>query len=215
MKNLLLLVVLTVGLGAFIKKCGPSRAAQNLEFEGAWVLANESEIVGGKEEQNARVWARKDRFKIIAQHKSTGSTGDPIESEVTTVFDGQDLHVKTVFAPRRNYQGEMTEIPPESNSRKPVPGELDGLRFWTKSFVGNAGPGGQVAGRDTLLYSVKARRPDAESTEQAWVDAKTGLVLRSNNSLFSRQVNMTVGRETLECSSIRYGAVPDTVFAKP
>lgn len=215
MKNLLLLVILTVGLGAFIKKCGPSRAAKNLEFEGTWVLVNESEIIGGKEEQNARVWAKKDRFKIIAQHKSTGSTGDPIESEVTTVFDGRDLHVKTVFAPRRNYQGEMTEIPPESTSRAPVEGELDGFRFWTKPFQGNSGPGGQVAGRETLLYSVKGRRPDAESTEQAWVDAKTGVVLRSNNSLFSRQVNMTVGRETLECASIRYGAVPDTVFAKP
>lgn len=215
MKNLLLLIVLTVGLGAFIKKCGPSRADARLEFEGTWALANESEIAGGKEEQTARVWAKKNRFKIIAQHKSTGMNGEPIESEVTTVYDGKELHAKTVYAPRRNYQGEMTVTPPETFSRAPVTGEVEGLRFWTKSFQGNAGPGGRVAGRETLLYSVKARRPDAESTEQAWVDAKTGIVLRSNNSLFSRQVNMTVGKETLECAAIRYGAVPDSVFTKP
>lgn len=215
MKNLLLLIVLTVGVGAFIKKCGPSRAAGNLEFEGTWTLVNESEIAGGKEEQTARVWVKKDRIKIVSQNKSSGFSGEPVETEVTTVFDGKELHVKTVFAPRRNYQGEMTETPPESVSRAPVAGEVDGLRFWTKSFQGNAGPGGQVAGRETLLYSVKARRPDAESTEQAWVDAKTGIVLRSNNTLFSRQVNMAVGKETLECTDIRYGAVPDSVFAKP
>jgi hypothetical protein len=215
MKNLLLLLILTVGVGAFIKKCGPSRADARLEFEGTWTLANESEIVGGKEEQTARVWVKKDRFKIVSQHKSTDMRGDPIESEVTTVFDGKELHVKTVFAPRRNYQGEMTVAPPETSSRPPVAGEVDGIRFWTKSFQGNAGPGGQVAGRETLLYSVKARRPDAESTEQAWVDAKTGVVLRSNNSLFSRQVNMTVGKETLECVAIRYGVVADGEFTKP
>lgn len=215
MKNLLLLVVLTVGLGAFIKKCGPSRAAGDLEFEGTWILVNESEIAGGKEEQTARVWVKKDRFKIISQHKSSGFSSEPIETQVTTVFDGKELHLKTVFPPRRNHQGEMTVEPPDSSSRTPVTGEVDGLRFWTKSFQGNAGPGGQVAGRETLLYSVKAQRPDAESTEQAWVDAKTGVVLRVNNSLFSRQVNMAMGKETLECTSVRYGPVADGEFAKP
>ena len=214
MKNVLAIVALSIGLWFFLKNCG-SGSAQNLEFEGTWVFVSESELSGGQSEKTSQVWVKGKRFKTVTKSQEAGWNGKTFESEATVVFDGEQLHLKTVNPPYKDYEGNMQTPPPESTSRIPVKGELDGFRFWNDSPRGKKEPGGRVAGRETLLYKDNGARSDAKAINQWWVDAETNLLLRSIQSLFSTQANVSMGKDTLECTSLRFGAVSDNVFAKP
>lgn len=213
MKNILLAAAAIGGFVWFLKSCGPSRAA-DVAFTGQWKRAETSDISGTSVEEVATVKAAKGKFRIEKTVKSQGLSGAPSESDVVLVYDGKEMHERTTY---RAAPGGVAEgaYEPETRSWTPGEAELREARFWARSFTGNAGAGGAVAGRETNLYQLKARRPDAEETVQAWVDAKTGIVLRSNISLFAKQVDTLLSKTSEECLSVAYGAVPDEAFAKP
>lgn len=215
MRNLLVAAVLIGGFVWFLKSRGPSRA-EDVSFAGQWKRAESSDVSGSSTEELVQVKAAHGKFRLEKSVKSLGMTGAPLEYDVVLVFDGTTMHERETFKLR---PGEAPRSPEESapppRSWKPSEGELREARFWARSFTGNAGPGGAVAGRETKLYQAKERRPDAEATVQAWVDAKTGLVLRSNVSLFAKQVDSLLNKTTEECLSISFDPVPDSAFAKP
>jgi hypothetical protein len=212
MNKALMALIAVGGIVFFIKSCGPSRA-KAVSFEGRWTLETESEVSGSKNTKEVSVQTDGKRFRLTERVTDLRYMRDPIEYETTLVYDGERLREKTVYLSKAENSPFTPE--PQTGERKPATGELDGLRFWQRSFSGNAGPGGRIAGQETLLYQTQARRPDAEITVQAWVDAKTGIVLRSNESVFSKQTNSVFSKITGECKEIRYGPVAETAFSPP
>ncbi|MBL0350951.1 MAG: hypothetical protein IPP68_11360 [Elusimicrobia bacterium] len=215
MRNLFLAAAVIGGFVWFMKTCAPSRA-EDASFTGQWKRAESSEVSGSSTEELVNVKASRGKFRLDKSVKSLGTTGAPMEYDVVLVFDGTTMHELETFKPRPGEAPRSAEDSgPQTRSWKPSEAELREQRFWARSFAGNAGPGGAVAGRETKLYQVKERRPDAEVTVQAWVDAKTGIVLRSNVSLFAKQVDSLLNKTTEECLSVSFAPVPDSAFAKP
>ena len=80
---------------------------------------------------------------------------------------------------------------------------------------GHGEPGGVIAGQDTLLYKRGEHRPDGDISEQNWVDAKTGVLLKSIFTIYSSQVRSIVRQETWDCQSIVYNQVDESDFKSP
>jgi hypothetical protein len=213
MNRLLMVVLAAAGVFLAAKRCAPSRA-QQAPFEGKWTLETKSEINDSSVRKDVSVRTDGNRFRIEGRVREEVSGQAPFEYDVVTVFDGESLHEKTVYAASPG-AAAYGSAGPSVSSRKPEKSELVNLRFWSRSFPGQAGAGGRVAGRETVLYQARVNRPDAEETVQAWVDAEKGVVLRSNVSLFSRQVESVVSKTTEECREVRFGPVDDGAFAKP
>lgn len=79
--------------------------------------------------------------------------------------------------------------------------EVRSLRFWENRLEREKGPSGVIARRDTILYEV-LDRPDGEFAISCWVDAKTGVVLKSVQTVFARQVESVLVRSGVTCVSI-------------
>ncbi|MBI4374958.1 MAG: hypothetical protein HY549_00765 [Elusimicrobia bacterium] len=208
--------ILAIGL---LLGCAPSRS-KDVTFQGTWKVVEENGIAGTKEERTVEVSADKERFKTVSRSESF---------ELITVFDGTDLHQKSVYHREAAPEGgEAVDQPgleagaasgmfaPQVRTEPQVKkSQVEALRFWRRSYLGEAGSGGRIAGRDTVLYQAKARRPDGEITAQAWLDSENGTVLKTINTIYSSQVNSMVTRVTEECQQIRYGPVESLAFAKP
>ena len=75
---------------------------------------------------------------------------------------------------------------------------------------GEKGEGGLVCGIPTLLYIEELLGQEAEQITHFWVDAKTGIILKSRQS---QQLNRReIQRIVLECKEINYGSVSRDVF---
>ena len=220
MGRLLLVIVLIGGFMLLLRNCGPS-SSQDVPFTGTWKIENENGISGSKEVLNVIVTADKKLFKTV----SKGEYG-----ETTAIYDGEMLHTKQTYVPPPGSEQFSTPAdhpanpqPPESpqtrgsdvSSQKVSDSRMMPLRFWARTYVGNAGPGGKVAGQETVLYQAREKRPEGEITVQGWVDAKTGLVLKSVDTIYSSQVNSMVSKVTRECQQIQYGPVEKSAFSKP
>src|SRR3989339_512544 len=97
------------------------------------------------------------------------------------IYDGTYLHQKS------NYGG-LQDSPSQSfQSRKIPDAQLSERKF----------------------YSIKANRPDGEITIQLWFDSKTNIVLKSIETIYSKQVSMVVTEHTFECQEISYTDVED------
>jgi len=231
MKKLVILL-LVVGAFYFLLKERMFSQAKDVPFTGTWVLVESNEVNGAKVTRKAAVSSDKKRFLIAARVTAETYGQPPSEHDTVTVFDGETLHEKTrypgsppdlaagteAFDESDEEDGDAPaqgEGDPAMTSEKPTENQLNGLRFWARAYQGDAGPGGRVCGRETKLYQKRVNRPDAEETVQAWVDAETGLVLKSNISLFSRQINQLMMKITEECQDIKYGPVDPAQFAKP
>jgi hypothetical protein len=92
---------------------------------------------------------------------------------------------------------------------------VEAMRFWktVEMNAADAGPGGRIAGRETVLYQMRENRPDSTATIQRWVDADHGILLKSVTSIYSKQVETEISRETLECQAIQFGAVDPAALA--
>jgi hypothetical protein len=213
MKKILVIGAVLIGIWFTFKDCGLKSTHDNLEFEGVWVFNESSELSGARSEWTSQVWAKGNRFKIFTKSKEEGWGGQIIEIDKTTVYDGKKLHIKTEYSPHKDFQGNTQTAPPESSSRIPVNGELDGFRFWTKSVHGKSEAGGMVAGRETLLFSDNGERRDVKVIDQMWVDKQTDLLLRSVTALFSKQADVSMRKSTMECASLRFGNVSEDVFS--
>jgi len=215
MGKLLLMVAVIAAAVLFFKQCGPSQT-KNAAFTGTWKIEMENGISGAKEEETVTVSADKDMFRTVA--KNGGG------SETVTVYDGEMLHQKYGYSAAPAQTTDAGAEAPQlvsSSSASPTRSEKKSviqtgpLRFWSHSFVGQAGPGGKIADQDTVLYQAREKRPDGEITVQGWVDAKTGIVLKSVDTIYSSQVGSMVSKTTRECQEIRYGPVEPSTFAKP
>ena len=188
--------------------CGQS-GADNASFTGVWNGEDENGISGAKDTQRVTVMTDGNGFKI--------TTEDPT-GESIAAYNGETLYRK--FTPSPTPAGS-TESAPEpaqaltdqsetASKMKTMP-----LRFWTRTYEGKGVPGGQVAGQDTILYQARENRPDGDIIAQAWVDAKTGVVLKSVDTIYSKQVDSMVSKVSRTCESIQYGPVDKSAFAKP
>jgi hypothetical protein len=179
-------------------------------FKGQWRVTTENAIAATKEEGIVSVVSDGQRFRI----ENPG---------YTTVYDGVMLHTSDVEQQQPSIIDGMvpsqdTSIPSASSaisSRKPEVSELNGLQFWKCGMTdGKKSTGGTIAGQETVLYEVRSTRPEGEVTIQNWVDAKTGILLRSVTTIYSTQIEQVVMRTTRECFDIAYGPVTDS-FSRP
>ena len=208
MQKIVVVLLVIVGFIFLMKKCSPSRSKE-VTFKGVWKLKEENGIAGTSSETLQTVTVDRRLFRI--EYKGE-------EADSTSVYDGDLLHTKRVFHPvtaMAGVDGAGFLSEPMVSSEKPTEGTLIHLRFWSHSYPGQAGPGGQVAGQDTVLYQGRENRPEGEVTVQAWVDTRTGIVLKSVMTIYSSQVEQMVTKTTLECQQVQYGPVDKTAFAKP
>ena len=211
MKKLLIVIVAVGGLIYFLRKSSPSRA-ENVSFEAAYTLKTESGIsVSGPHVEETSLVVDKDRFALHSTIKGSYGSVD----ERWTVYNGEKIQGKFVHHPGPEDEESEGMTEPSVYSRELSETELHNLRFWSRSFLGEAGPGGKIAGRDTTLYQARNNMPDSTITVQAWVDSETGIVLKSVKSVYAKQVEDLLNKETVECKSIRYGPVEDSAFAPP
>ena len=205
----LVLAAVVVGTVLFFGKCGPSRA-QDVAFSGAWVITTENGISGAKDEETVSVAADKKMFRTVSRERF---------GEAVAVYDGGTIYEKYNYTPEHPAEPDADGAapPPAAPVRSEKMSEMrtGPRRFWSRSFVGQSGPGGQIAGRETMLYQAREKRPDGEITVQGWVDARTGVVLKSVETIYSSQVNSMVSKITRECQTINYGPVDPSTFAKP
>jgi len=219
MKIILVIAALAVGFFLVQRSCIAPSEAKNVTFTGAWKVTQENGISGTKSEVTMAVTASKDKFRIVEQGEG---------SEKTTVYDGDMLYTKYAYAAQPALAAQPQDAgadgaprdaalsAPQTASEKPRgPNQLAQLRFWARSYVGRTGPGGKMADRDTVLYQAREKRPDGELTIQAWVDAQTGVVLKSVTTIYSSQVGSMVSKTTEECQQIQYDSADPSAFSKP
>jgi len=184
--------------------CGPADPHE-ARFQGTWQHIVENNLTNAKDDSTITISADHDRFRIS---EKIGN------SESIEVFDGQTLYTKTVFQPVDSSEGES--MPPTSRAQPMTATQTGSRRFWSSTYTsGHADAGGLVAGQDTLLYKISEHRLDGDLSEQQWVDAKTGILLKSISAIYSSQVQSLVRQETWECRSINYAGPPETDFQKP
>ncbi len=188
----------------FLAACGP-RDPADARFKGTWKHIVENGLTNAKDESLVTVTADGDRFRLAEK------AGD---TEAIEVFDGHTLYTQ--------YAGPFSVPPNEGTSTSTVSAEpmtvtqTGSRRFWSSTFrAGHAEPGGMIAGQATLLYRAGDRRPDGDISEEQWVDAKTGVLLKSIATIYSSQVRSIVRQETRECQSIDYADINESDFLKP
>lgn len=178
---------------------------KNVSFAGSWKMIFENAISGDTEERTVSVITDGNRFRL--------------EDELSIkVFDGNVLYTKskpsTFEDTTSGYQPDPRWF--ETRQQEITPVQANQLKFWLKSGGKKQGPGGNIAGQETVLYQAGVNRPDAQIALQYWIDAETGVVLKSVHSIYSKQVEQLVSRETTECIQIDYYAlVDDQSFTKP
>ncbi len=213
MQKLIALVLVIVGLVFVVKKFSPSQKAVDVSFEGEWVQIDEDLMYGQGKTKQLIVAVDKERFRIESNFKDERQN----QYHTIEVYDGQMMHHKsrTEWGPGSSEAREGMPTEPELSSYKPPQADLFDRRFWSQSHIGKAGPGGKVAGRDTVLYQARENRPEGELTSQAWVDEETGVVLKSIQSVYSKQIEDIVTKTTLECRRVSFGPVDESFFSKP
>ncbi|MCK5534094.1 hypothetical protein KAI68_03175 [bacterium] len=173
--------------------CGTSKPKE-VSFKGKWKQVFENCIMGVKEESVVDVFTDGVRFRTESENRIQFYDGKYLYSKTKNTLDGYSFPVTT------------NEISPE---------KIKPYKFWFVIHQGKTGPGGNIAGQETVLYQVKIKRPDGELTSQVWVDAKTGIALKSLQTIYSHQVSQMVTQNSQECLEISYGPVTDEVFNKP
>ena len=179
--------------------------ANNFPFSGVWKQTDENMISSEKSEREIRVICDGKRYRIESDSRNVEYSVHSIE-----IFDGQSLHTKS----------EITEgmAPPENGSfRKTSITEAEAKKTrdeWYNNPIPNfkKGPGGIVAGTETIFYEGVESRPDSEIRIQVWIDPKSGLVLKSVLQIYSKQVEQLIARTTKECLSLQTGTVSESAF---
>lgn len=210
MKNLTLALITAGALVFLAIKCAPSRT-QPIAFTGEWTVTQESETAGTRSAEEITIRTDGKRFRTEAKVREERFMAAPAEHQTVRVFDGETLHEKTIYPATP----EGFSMEPSAHSHKPSEEELHNLRFWAKAYSGDAGAGEPVAGRKTKLYQARMQLPDSDRSVRAWVDEDTGVVLKSEITLHSRQANTTVLKISEESRAFSPGPVDDSLFQKP
>lgn len=201
-RTITLFVIICIVFG--ISACGTSKPA-GVSFSGEWKIVSENFISGDKETSTARVVTDGTRFRIESEYR-------------IQVYDGTNLHSKSKRTIPENMPDNINmEIPAAETYTSPLTKFLaKQYTFWISSRGKKEGPGGTIAGRETILYQAGGARSDGEIRLQTWVDAEKGIVLKSINSIYSRQIEQMVTTVTHECRSIDYdGMIDEASFSKP
>lgn len=198
--------------GIFLSSCAkdPSKAA----FTGTWNFTEENSITNASDTVQMTVLSLPPKFRQSTKSQS---------SEVTLVYDGASLHTKTSYMPSASpyamslpFQEAESQAPQvHTESVAMSADQAAAKRFWAEPLTGKSAPGGLIAGRDTVLYESKWKRPDGEFSTQIWVDAQTGVMLKQMESVYSSQAQTLVRRAMKECVSIDFTAPEDAAFARP
>ncbi len=213
MKNLVIILLFLAGAFLVFRRCAPSRAG-DVAFTSEWTV--ERGAMGETQSTDVRLTTDGNRFRLEERQRSLDG-----EFLNVTVYDGSSLHVRSEVlseseSQRRGRESDGLPFPaPTLDSRPVTEQDVSPLRFWTRSYEGDAGPGGRVAGRETVLYQARSKLPTETRTVQAWVDEKTGVPLKTRISAYSKQVESEVFSESSECLRIQYGDVDPAAFAKP
>jgi hypothetical protein len=207
-----LIIAVIAGIFFYQKSCAPSKSSA-VPFTAEWILEEADGITDTKSTEKMTIVTDGKKFRIDSLIREEMYAMAPQEGRSTTVYDGAHLYTKTATVPDPA-SGRLPQESPVS-TQKVTDDQIFLRRFWLRSQIGNAGAGGQVAGRETLLYQARENRPEREVTIQAWVDKETGVVLKSAETIFSKQVDTVVNKRTMECRQITFGAVDATRFAKP
>ena len=189
-----------LGLALLLPACGGSG---DVSFSGKWTIVKENAISDQKSEESVDVIAEGNKFRLHSVDE---------ETDTLLIYDGSNLTEKTTVL--KTPEGETPAAPRLTTTRK-TDMEVSPLRFWAVSFSGNTLPGGQIAGRDTVLYQAQEVRPDGQMTVQAWVDPQTNVVLKRVFTIYSSQIEQLVSRSTEECREIHYGPLDDANFTRP
>ncbi|MBN1383568.1 MAG: hypothetical protein JW983_01635 [Elusimicrobia bacterium] len=178
-----LLISVVIGFSG----CGDSK--DNVSFIGKWKQVSESEVTGSKDEYVYTVMSDGMRYRIQTER-------------YVRIYDGSQMHTKYI---KSDGSGEF--------SSKMVTGaRVTDPKFWYKKIRGKSKAGEQIAGRETKVYGLMMNRPDGEVTAKYWIDAETGVLLKSIESVYSKQVSMVVTETTYQCQEIEYTDLDDKVF---
>ena len=209
-KSFLLVALIAVG-AYFIRACSSERSV-DFAFSGTWRTTTDDGINGEMGESTRTIVTDGERIKMTM--RSNGEAPGS-RSERTLVYDGRTLHshvveVANASGPYRpEVKSSSVEIPREEAFR---------LRLGVTEQPPSrdkVGPGERIAGRDTILYLTRKEFYDARVVTQAWMDAQSGLPLKTIVSKYPKQAGSKVTRETTECIEIQYGPVPELEFRKP
>ena len=118
------------------------------------------------------------------------------------IYDGSQMHTKYIRA------GGSAKF----RSKMVTGARVTDPKFWQQKLRGKSKSGDSIAGRETKLYSMMMNRPDGEVACKYWVDAETNVLLKSIESIYSKQVSMVVTETTCECQEIEYTDLDDEVF---
>jgi len=204
----LFLLLLLAGCGK-----NPDQAA----FTGTWNFIEENSITGATETVQVTVNALPPRFRLTTANRS---------SEEVEVYDGTALHTKYIskaehsaYEAENPIDSEADETPvvsePRTESAAMTKNQAMVRRFWAQPISGDSVPGGLVAGRDTVLHESKWKRPDGEFSLQVWADAKTDIILKSVESVYSSQAQTLVHRSIKECVTIDFTPPGEATFTQP
>lgn len=180
---------------------GCTKPAEPLRFTGTWMIQKENGITAEKTQTMVQVSVDNNRFK-------TDSKGP--EEEIIEIYDGKNLTTKIT-----NFQDVSSGKPPSISTVEKSDNEMEPRRFWKKNFTSESLPGGQIAGRETLLYQIQESIPGKSMTRQSWVDADTKVLLRNIFTIYSVQIAQILSKTTAECQEIHYAPVDESTFAKP
>jgi hypothetical protein len=189
----LLLSLALIGAG-----CEPP--PPDIAFTGTWTVQKENGVADEKSLTTVQVTVAGNRFKTEAKNP---------DEEIIEIYDGEHLtSKKTDFSQSAASNSPVESTVAISNN------EMEPRRFWKKNMTGDSLPGGQIAGRETLLYQIQENLPGKKMTRQSWVDAETKVLLKNIFTVYSVQLDLILSKTTEECQEIHYGPVNNAVFAK-
>lgn len=178
-----------------IISCGVPK--KRISFGGKWKKTVEN--VEGHHEEEISVISDGKRFRIEGQKS-------------IRVYDGTTLYSRV-----KNLQpNEAVQYPVFD---KPItPDQAKTFQFWLGEEVPGkkVGPGGNVAGQETVLYEMKMEpNPDFPLTPggasvQSWVDVKTGVLLKVVVKEVSLDSSKLLAQD--ECLEIKYGPIDEKKF---
>lgn len=194
--------VLSACISACISCSAPK--PKEISFRAEWKQVFENTIAGNIDETTVSIVTDGKRFKIADKH-------------TVKVYDGTNLYTKTKEIPMDDLFGDfgINQEFPETRERSITKIEAQQYMFWTKTQGKKQGPGGSIAGQETTLYQLGFRRPDSEVKLQNWVDAETGILLKSIHTIYSSQIEQMVSKDMSECTFIEYGYVDEENFNRP
>jgi hypothetical protein len=221
-------------LGFAFKNCVKTTSPKGAAFTGTFLQTSENGITGGKDIASLVVATDGVQFRIT---KRVSNPDDLYAYETISVFDGKNFSSKshTTFTGSQQVTEDNNaeeESDEEGDSAEPTaPAEPEGqseqkpmsreeaefMMFWktveTKAM--EAGPGGTVCGRNTMLYQVRENQPDRTVTVRRWVDQENKILLKSEFSIFAKQVDSLLAKESYECLQIQLGAPDPSAFQHP